>query len=81
MCNNIVNAWWSIVFYPATDAPRFRKGMIAMLCVCVATLGITWLVYHLERREWRSRDNSVIEDVPQSKNSDDLGNLGPSNAI
>ncbi|KXN86384.1 Pantothenate transporter liz1 [Leucoagaricus sp. SymC.cos] len=38
MWNNVINAWWSIVFYPATDAPRFHKGMIAMLCVCVATL-------------------------------------------
>jgi len=52
MWNNVVNAWWSIVFYPATDAPRFRKGMIAMICTCVATLGITWIVYTLERREW-----------------------------
>lgn len=53
VCNGAINAWWSLVFYPATDAPRFRKGMIAMICVCVATLGITWVVYTLERREWR----------------------------
>ncbi|KAF8814904.1 hypothetical protein BYT27DRAFT_6950798 [Phlegmacium glaucopus] len=33
-------AWWSIVFYPATDAPWVPQGMIAMLCICVATLGI-----------------------------------------
>ncbi|KAF9534154.1 major facilitator superfamily domain-containing protein [Crepidotus variabilis] len=56
MWNNAVNAWWSIVFYPATDAPRFRKGMIAMIAVCIATLLATWLVYFLERREWRNRD-------------------------
>ena len=56
MWNNVVNAWWSIVFYPATDAPRFRKGAIAMICVSVATLGITWVVYTLEPREWRRRE-------------------------
>lgn len=60
MWNNVVNAWWSIVFYPATDAPRFQKGMIAMLCACAATLGITWVVYALERREWRHRRMSDV---------------------
>lgn len=55
------------MFYPATDAPRFRRGMIAMLCICVATLGITWLVYYLECRERRSRDTVVVEGVYESK--------------
>jgi len=58
MWNNVVNAWWSIVFYPATDAPRFRKGMVAMLCVSVATLGATYLVYYLERRERQQKQES-----------------------
>ncbi|KAF8165190.1 major facilitator superfamily domain-containing protein, partial [Crassisporium funariophilum] len=61
MWNNVVNAWWSFVFYPATDAPRFRNGMIAMICVCVATLGITWVVYYLEREELRTRVKSAEE--------------------
>lgn len=55
MWNNVVNAWWPLVFYPATDAPKFTKGMWAMIGVSIATLGVTWLVYKLERREWRRR--------------------------
>ncbi|KAK2466374.1 hypothetical protein APHAL10511_002016 [Amanita phalloides] len=55
MWNNVVNAWWSIVFYPATDAPRFQKGMIAMLCICAATMAVTWLVRCLEKRENQQR--------------------------
>lgn len=51
MWNNVVNAWWQLVFYPATDAPRFNKGAIAMLAVCVATLLVTYLVWYLEQRE------------------------------
>lgn len=54
----MVNAWWPLVFYPATDAPRFHKGMIAMICVAVATLAVTWLVRSLERREWRLKISS-----------------------
>jgi MFS transporter, ACS family, pantothenate transporter len=73
MCNNIINAWWSIVFYPASDAPQFHKGMIAMICICVATLGMTWLVYHLEHQERHSRNNLVVvEDISESKNLDNL---------
>lgn len=51
MWNNVINAWWPLLFYAASDAPRFRKGMIAMICTCVATLGATALVWALERRE------------------------------
>lgn len=51
MWNNVINAWWPLVFYPATDAPKFTKGMWAMIGICIATLGVTWLVYHLEKRE------------------------------
>jgi MFS transporter, ACS family, pantothenate transporter len=56
MWNNVINAWWQLILYPATDAPRFRKGMIAMIAVCVATLLVTWLVWYLERREVRIRE-------------------------
>ncbi|GJJ11500.1 hypothetical protein Clacol_005733 [Clathrus columnatus] len=51
MWNNVVNAWWSIVFYPATDAPRFQKGLYAMIGACIGTLLVTYIVWYLERRE------------------------------
>ncbi|KAJ3808924.1 major facilitator superfamily domain-containing protein [Lentinula aff. lateritia] len=62
MWNNVVNAWWSIVFYPATDAPKFTKGMIAMIVICVATLVVTGLVWYLERREHRLGNR--LQDTP-----------------
>lgn len=55
MWNNVLNAWWPLVFYPATDAPRFTKGVWAMIGTSVATLGVTWVVWFLERREKRLR--------------------------
>ena len=55
MWNNVINAWWPLIFYPATDAPRFRKGMWAMIGTAIATLAVTALVYFLERREQRQR--------------------------
>lgn len=53
MWNNVINAWWPLVFYPATDAPWFTKGMWAMIGTALATLGATALVWWLERREKR----------------------------
>jgi len=55
MWNNVVNAWWPLVFYPATDAPRFTKGAWAMIGVSIATLGVTALVWWLEKREREKR--------------------------
>ena len=55
MWNNVINAWWPLVFYPATDAPRFTKGMWAMIGTAIVTLAVTAMVYCLEKREKRQR--------------------------
>lgn len=67
MWNNAVNAWWPLLFYPATDAPRFKKGMIAMICTCAATLGVTWLVWYLEWRDQRLTAKKAIQHVEQMR--------------
>ncbi|KAK7470804.1 hypothetical protein VKT23_002222 [Stygiomarasmius scandens] len=77
MWNNVVNAWWPLVFYPATDAPRFHKGMIAMICVSVATLGVTWLVWYLEKREHRIKAEASEVDISKSE----LGRSSPQPSV
>lgn len=67
MWNNVINAWWPLVFYPATDAPRFTKGMWAMIGTCLATLAVTWLVWYLERREKRGRVQQVTDGAAAEK--------------
>ncbi len=69
MWNNVINAWWPLVFYPATDAPRFTKGMWAMIGTCIATLAVTWLVWFLERREKRGRAQQQVTDGMVEKRS------------
>lgn len=36
--------WWGIVFYPATDAPYWKKGSIALMCMCFLFLGVVMVV-------------------------------------
>ena len=37
MGSNAINAWWSIVFYGASFAPYFTRGMWAMIAVSIAS--------------------------------------------
>lgn len=54
MLGNTMNAWWSIVFFAADTAPRFRNGAIALISSSVATVfvvvGIAWLQRRDEKR-------------------------------
>ncbi|KAK4121489.1 MFS general substrate transporter [Parathielavia appendiculata] len=50
--SNAINAWWSIVFYGASMAPWFERGMYAMIATSVALVGWTaWLSYVSVRDE------------------------------
>lgn len=40
----ILWTWWGIVMYPATDAPYWKKGSIAMVCVAICLCGILFLI-------------------------------------
>jgi ACS family pantothenate transporter-like MFS transporter len=64
MGSNAVNAWWILLFYSADFAPRFTKGMWAMIGCCIAlaiwTTGIVLLAVreekHTEVQDTRIRD-------------------------
>ncbi|KAJ0165066.1 Pantothenate transporter liz1 [Colletotrichum tanaceti] len=52
--SNAVNAWWSILFYGASMAPWFTRGMWAMIASSIAliiwTTGLTYLAHREEQR-------------------------------
>ncbi|KAG5977283.1 hypothetical protein E4U55_006907 [Claviceps digitariae] len=52
--NNAINAWWSIVFYGASMAPWFVRGMWAMIATSIAlilwTAGLSWLDWRNKKR-------------------------------
>ncbi|KAL6235297.1 hypothetical protein BDW75DRAFT_210065 [Aspergillus navahoensis] len=64
MGSNAVNAWWSIIFYSADMAPRFTKGMWAMIGVSIAlafwTMGITVLMVQ-EQKKQTERDVRIMD--------------------
>jgi hypothetical protein len=42
MVQAILYTFWGIALYPATDAPYWKKGYIAMIVILLAT---TWVVH------------------------------------
>ncbi|KAJ5564707.1 pantothenate transporter [Penicillium frequentans] len=44
-------SWWPLIFYPATDAPDFRKGYIASLVTGTLTLPFIAIIAYLEKRD------------------------------
>ena len=73
MWNNVVNAWWPLVFYPATDAPAFTKGKWAMIGMSIATLLVTWFVWYMERREKRRTVRREGDEPSMSKDKSGKG--------
>ncbi|KAK2627130.1 hypothetical protein QTJ16_003096 [Diplocarpon rosae] len=52
--SNAVNAWWSLLFYAADMAPKFRKGMWAMIATSIAlaiwTTGLLYMTIRADKR-------------------------------
>lgn len=56
--------FWGIVFYPATDAPYWRKGAIVMIVVVVVMLGLLFGVDWLDKytlKEYPHGDKAARE--------------------
>ncbi|KAH3976472.1 hypothetical protein HBH98_159890 [Parastagonospora nodorum] len=50
MVQSILYTFWGIALYPATDAPYWKKGYIAMIVVVFAFFGATGAVNWLDKR-------------------------------
>lgn len=58
MFSNAVNAWWSLLFYAATGAPKFRKGCYAMFATTIASGLVACAIRYLQIRE--NKNNLVL---------------------
>ncbi|XBW37249.1 hypothetical protein QEN19_002832 [Hanseniaspora menglaensis] len=51
MFSGAVNAWWSIIFYPATDVPNFTSGTYAMFATTTSTAVVSAAIWYLHKRD------------------------------
>ncbi|PLB34747.1 putative MFS pantothenate transporter [Aspergillus candidus] len=62
--NNAINAWWSVVFYSADLAPRFTRGMWAMIgCSIALALWTTAILVQTVREEKRGESPTSLDDA------------------
>ena len=55
MFSGAVNAWWSLLFYSATMAPRYEKGCYALIATSVASGLVSILIRVFQLREKRQK--------------------------
>ncbi|OAA66503.1 major facilitator superfamily transporter pantothenate [Niveomyces insectorum RCEF 264] len=66
--SNAVNAWWSIIFYGASYAPWFNRGMWAMIAVSIVLIiwCVALILFHAREEKRRNVLHSPDEDVARS---------------
>ncbi|KAF2177686.1 pantothenate transporter-like protein [Zopfia rhizophila CBS 207.26] len=78
MGSNAINAWWSIVFYGANFAPRFTRGMWAMIAVSIAmaiwTALLVWMQVRTEKR--REVESAAVAVAEKEQNIAGVGEKG-----
>ncbi|KAL8277629.1 hypothetical protein RQP46_009902 [Phenoliferia psychrophenolica] len=54
MASNAVNAWWPLIFFKASDAPRWHRGMISLIVLSPIMVLLTCSAYWLQKRDQRN---------------------------
>jgi ACS family pantothenate transporter-like MFS transporter len=80
--SNAVNAWWSIVFYGASMAPWFTRGMWAMIGSCIGLVAWTaWLTFRVRKHDKQIQaakaQQQQDEDEPMSRPEKEDGGPSP----
>ncbi|KAJ8142355.1 hypothetical protein OY671_004499 [Metschnikowia pulcherrima] len=68
MFSGAVNAWWSLVFYGASTAPKFRIGCYAMIATTIASAVTVVVIRFLELRSPRGKSQDGTSDEIGLKN-------------
>lgn len=61
MFSNAVNAWWLLLFYGASTAPKFRKGCYAMIATAIASVVISCFMRYMQLRDKRCEAQGELQ--------------------
>ena len=51
MFSGAVNAWWSLLFYSTSFAPKFRKGCFALMATSLSSGIVSLVIHYLQKRD------------------------------
>lgn len=61
MFSSVVNAWWPLLFYKASSAPKFRNGCYAMLATIFASLIVAAIIRILQVKDEKTAKKNKHE--------------------
>ncbi|CAE7137852.1 unnamed protein product [Rhizoctonia solani] len=67
--SNAVGAWWVLVIWPVTSAPKFRRGIISTVPVALLSVAVAWGTHVLDQRASKE-DGEEAEDGSQGEGSE-----------
>lgn len=62
--------FWGIALYPASDAPYWKKGSIAMIVVIALMLVMVWVVHRLDKKTLAQYPDTAVRDLPEGSLED-----------
>ncbi|KAH6866455.1 major facilitator superfamily domain-containing protein [Alternaria rosae] len=77
MVQSILYTFWGIALYPASDAPYWKKGYIAMIVVVFAFFGVTAAVHWLDQRSQKIESNAAEEITHMSERMSERNRKDP----
>lgn len=64
MWSNVLTAWFPLVFFPSSSAPKFHRGWIALIVVAILTVLVAVVTKILDDRDHKSRSKEQEQDCP-----------------
>ncbi|CAK7897196.1 pantothenate transporter Fen2p [[Candida] anglica] len=77
MFSNAFNAWWSLLLYAASDAPKFKKGCYSMFGTAIASGVIACAIRFYQLRDDEHAKLAVTMDEEGSQSSDSIHEKRP----
>ncbi|KAI4945687.1 hypothetical protein J4E91_007598 [Alternaria rosae] len=77
MVQSILYTFWGIALYPASDAPYWKKGYIAMIVVVFAFFAVTAAVHWLDQRSQKIESNTAEEITHMSERISERNRKNP----
>ncbi|QLL30375.1 hypothetical protein HG536_0A01920 [Torulaspora globosa] len=74
MFSGAVNAWWSLLFFPASTVPHFEKGSYALLATSIASGLVSVLIRRFQNKDrYGEQELPYIDanDMPHDEDDDD----------
>ncbi|KAG9081195.1 hypothetical protein FRC06_005738 [Ceratobasidium sp. 370] len=61
--SNAFTAWWILLIWPVSSAPRYRRGMISTIPISITSTLLGWVIQVLHRRSMQDKTRRSSESL------------------